>query len=437
MKRPMWWRTAALASVAALTLAACAGDDDDAPAEEAPPVEEEDAPAAPAFEGTLDVGVILPQSGQLAFLGPPMFSGIDLALAEINEAGGVWGNDVVLNIVDEGDPETPDVAVTNANTLIRDDVDAVIGAAASGMTVNILEAFRDAQIIQVSPSNTGVPLDEHPARDYYMRTAPSDVMQGTVLAEEILADGHETVSILARQDAYGEGLAAQTQAVYEAGGGEVVGGAPIIYDPTAADFDSEVSAVASADPDAIVIISFEEGERIMNGLAEGGLGVADGKQWFLVDGNHDEWGDTFPEGTLDGVKATAPTPADEPEAFYAQMDAFVEEQGQEELSTYIYGPESYDALMLIALGAVAADTDDPDARRAAMIEASRAPGTACRGFVECRDLIVAGEDVDYQGASGPVNWSDVGDPIQSTIGIYNYNAENLYELDRVEATQLD
>lgn len=420
MFRPRFaWRAVAVLGVTALALSACAEDGED-------PGDITDEP----FEGTLHVGVILPQSGQLEFLAPPMFTGLYLAQDEINEAGGVWGSDIQLTEVDESDSETPDVAVSNAGTLVRDGVNAVVGAAASGITVNIIEAFRDAQIIQVSPSNTGVPLDEHPARDYYFRTAPSDVMQGTVLAEEILADGHENIVIMARQDAYGEGLAAQTAEVYEAGGGEVLD--TVIYDPTAADFSSEVARIRDLDPDGIVLVTFEEGLRIMSALIEGGLGVADGKQWFLVDGNHEEWGDDLPEGALDGVKATAPTPADEPEAFYQRMD----EAADEDLSTYIYGPETYDALALIALGAVAANSDDPDAIREAMIELSRDPGTACTGFAECVELLEAGEDINYGGASGPVNWNDAGDPSQSSIGIYIYDEDNLYELDRVEPTQL-
>lgn len=422
MFRPRFaWRTVAVLGAAALLLGACADDGEETP-----------APTDEPFEGTLNVGVILPQSGQLAFLAPPMFSGLRLAEEEINAAGGVWGSNISLSIVDEGDPETPDVAVANAATLVREGVNAVVGAAASGITVNIIEQFRDAQIIQVSPSNTGIPLDNHPARDYYFRTAPSDVMQGTVLAEEILADGYESIVIIARQDAYGEGLAAQTAEVYERNGGAVLD--TIVYDPGAADFTSVADRIREElDPDAIVLITFEEGLRIMSALIEGSLGIADGKQWYLVDGNHDEWGDRLPEGALDGVKATAPTPADEPEEFYGRMD----EQSDEELSTYIYGPETYDALILIALGAIKANTDDPDAIREAMVDISRSPGTACTGFAECADLLAAGEDIDYNGASGPVNWNDRGDPVQSTIGVYLYNAENTYVLDRVEATQLE
>lgn len=410
----------AVLGVAALALGACADNGDDEP--EAPSLD---------FQDTLEVGVILPQSGQLAFLSPPMFAGLDLALEEINAAGGVWGNPVATSIVDEGDPEVPDTAVANANTLIREDVDAVIGAAASGITGNIIEAFRDAQIIQVSPSNTGINLNDHPARDYYFRTAPSDVVQGTVLAEEIIADGHESIVILARQDAYGEALAEQVAEVYEAAGGEVRELA--VYDPTAADFDSEVARTRDADPDAVVLITFEEGLRIMSGLIEQDMGIAAGKQWFLVDGNLEEWGDQLPEGALDGAIATAPTPAEENTEFQGRLD----EAATEELTTYTYGPETYDALVLIALGAIQANTDDPDAIRTAMIDISREPGTSCTAFAECLELIKDGQAIDYTGASGPVNWNDVGDPSQATIGVHLYDAANTFELQRIETGILE
>lgn len=426
-RRKYAWRSVAVLGAAALVLSACGEGDGDGNGDG-----NGNGDAEQPFEGTLDVGVILPQSGQLAFLGPPMFAGIDVALAEINEAGGVWGNDVVLSITDEADPETPDVGVANAGTLVREDVDAVIGAAASGMTVNMIEQFRDAEIVQISPSNTGIALDDHPARDFYLRTAPSDVMQGTVLANEIIADGHETIAIIARQDAYGEGLAAQTREVYEANGGQLALD-PIIYDPGAAEFSAEIGAIREADPDAIVLITFEEGERIMSGLIEQDLGPEAGTQWYLVDGNLSDWSDSFEAGAMEGAKATAPATDVEPEAFYARMD----EVASEPLDAYTYGPESHDALMLIALGAIAANSDDAGEIKAAIIELSKDPGTTCTTFAECKELLEAGEEINYDGASGPFNFNDVGDISQSTIGVFEFGADNNYTQLRIEPTQLD
>ena len=53
-------------------------------------------------------------------------------------------------------------------------------------------------------------------------------------------------------------------------------------------------------------------------------------------------------------------------------------------------------------------------------------GTTCTAFQECADLLADGEDIDYDGVSGPVEFSDAGDPTQATIGIYQYGPDNTY-----------
>src|SRR5262245_25552326 len=113
------WRSAAvLGAAVALTLGACSS--------------ETETPEDTTFSGTLKIGTILPQTGNLAFLGPPEFAGVDLAIQEINENGGVWGNDVTVSHKDSGDTTT-DIASQSAEAHIQDGVQAVIGAASSGV----------------------------------------------------------------------------------------------------------------------------------------------------------------------------------------------------------------------------------------------------------------------------------------------------------------
>ncbi len=81
-------RLAAVVAASALVLAACGGSSDGGDKDKA-----SDAPAAKG-DGTLTVGQLLPQTGSLAFLGPPEFAGVDLAIKDINAAGGVLGKDV-------------------------------------------------------------------------------------------------------------------------------------------------------------------------------------------------------------------------------------------------------------------------------------------------------------------------------------------------------
>ncbi len=133
------WRSVAVVGVASLALAACGGDDDDGGegtgATEAPTEE-----AAATGDGTLKLGSLLPQTGSLAFLGPPEFAGVDLAVKEINEAGGVLGEEVTVSHTDSGDTTT-DIASQSVDRLITEGVDAIIGAASSSVTLTVLDAI--------------------------------------------------------------------------------------------------------------------------------------------------------------------------------------------------------------------------------------------------------------------------------------------------------
>src|SRR5690606_7578046 len=109
--------------------------------------------------------------------------------------------------------------------------------------------------------------------------------------------------IMALQDAYGLGLLEYTKTAIEDGGGTVV--AEVVYDPAAAEFSSEVNEVAAADPDAIVLITFNEIVQLAPALVNANLGPSV-KPWYFTDGNLSNYGDDFPEGTLLGTKGTLP-----------------------------------------------------------------------------------------------------------------------------------
>ena len=96
-----------------------------------------------------------------------------------------------------------------------------------------------------------------------------------------------------------------------------------------------------------------------------------------------------------------------------------------ELEDFSYGPESYDAAVLIALAAIAAGDDSGESIAANLVAVSK-DGTKCTTFEECAGLLEDGEDIDYDGVSGPVEFSDAGDPTQATIGIYQYGPDNTY-----------
>ena len=232
-------------------------------------------------DGVLKIGTILPQTGSLAFLGPPEFAAFDLVISDINAAGGVLGKDVVGIIGDSGDATT-DTASKTVDRLLAEDVDAIIGAASSGVSLTVIDKITGAGVVQFSPANTSPELTGYADKGLYFRTAPPDVYQGNVIGQKVVADGNQNIAFIVRNDSYGNGLLGEAVKAVEEGGGTVV--VTKIYDEKATSFDTEVDEVAAADPDAVVVIGFEESSKILRTMVEKGIGPRD-LRVYGCDGN--------------------------------------------------------------------------------------------------------------------------------------------------------
>lgn len=232
-----------------------------------------------AGDGVLKIGTLLPKTGSLAFLGPPEFAGVQLAIKDINDAGGVLGKPVEYVEGDSGDTDNK-VAPTTVATLLGQNVDAIIGAASSSVSLSVIDTITTAGVVMFSPANTSPKFTDYPSKGLYFRDAPSDLLQGPVLADVIIGDGKSKVYILAMNDDYGTGLAASLKDGLEGGGATVLG--TKIYDPKAADYSAEVQAAKDADPDAIAIIGFDESSKIIAKAIEQGLKPS---TFYGVDGN--------------------------------------------------------------------------------------------------------------------------------------------------------
>ncbi len=232
-------------------------------------------------DGVFKVGTLLPETGSLAFLGPPEFAGAELAVKEINDAGGVLGKPVELTQGDSGDTST-DLANTTTDRLLAENVDLIVGAASSSVSLTVIDKITTAGVVQFSPANTSKKFSSYDDKGLYFRDAPSDILQGSTLADVIVADGNSTVGILALDDDYGTGLADDLQKALEAAGAQVV--EKVIYDPQAQTFDAEVGKIKTADPEAIVVIGFDESSRILSLMVEQGIGPQN-KAVYGTDGN--------------------------------------------------------------------------------------------------------------------------------------------------------
>jgi ABC-type branched-subunit amino acid transport system substrate-binding protein len=243
-----------------------AGDEANASTDEGPAY----APAGATGE-PLVIGTLLPLTGNLAFLGPPEVAGARLAVNDINAAGGVLGQQVQLIEGDSGDAST-DTATQTVDRLLQGGVNAIIGAASSGVSLTVIDRITGAGVVQFSPANTSDQFTDYNDNGLYFRTAPPDTLQARALSDLIINDGNNTVGIMALNDPYGTGLMENTRQNLIAAGLAEDSIQTLTYDPQAANYDAEIQQMVDFAPDAVVVIGFEESARIIEGLNSQGIG---------------------------------------------------------------------------------------------------------------------------------------------------------------------
>lgn len=368
--------------------------------------------------GPLIIGTLLPQTGSLAFLGPPEFAGVKAAAADINAAGGVMGAQVTVIDGDSGDTST-NIASQTVDSLLANKANVIVGAASSAVTLTVIDKVTGAGVVQFSPANTSIKLSD-PAitKGLFFRTAPPDTFQGAVLATLAQKDAKKNVAVMALQDAYGEGLANNFEKNFTAAGGTIA--TKIVYDPKAASFTAEVTKVKAANPDGLVLIGFDESKTILQELIKQGIGP-DKLKLYLCDGNMAQsLADGLPAGIMNGTIGTTPG-SKATDAFKAQLL-----KADPKLQDFSYAPESYDAVVISALAAEAAhSTAGKDI--ASQIPLITAPGNnACSTFADCVALLHQSKPISYTGPSGASGIKANGDPSVATMGVYQFGADNKY-----------
>jgi len=419
MKRTMVLKTVAVLGAASLALAACSSDPVDDVTSAA---EEVVADAESAVEDVTDecaatslvLGTLLPATGDLAFLGPPEFAGVEMALEEIDAAGGVLGSPITYIEGDSGDTTT-DIASQTVDSQLAQGVNAIIGAAASGVSLTVIDKITSNGVVQFSPANTAPILTTYADNGLYFRNSPSDVLQGAVIAQSAVDAGITNMAVVARQDPYGEGLAAATVKNFTDSGGTIT--SDILYDPAAPSFEAEVAEIKAGGPDAVAVIGFEETVKLVQEMIKQGVGPAD-VQLYLVDGNLSTTAfEDFPAGTMDGTVGTVPSGSVDLTTFNDRLLAF-----DPALTDFSYGPQSYDATMVIALAAQKAGCASGVDIAAALPDVAGNGGEECTTYADCLALLAAGTEIDYMGVTGGVDFNEFGDLLEGTISINEYTS---------------
>jgi ABC-type branched-subunit amino acid transport system substrate-binding protein len=382
----------------------------------------------------LRIGVLAPLTGSLDDFGKAGAEAARIAGAEVNRAAEDAGIELRVRLVVEDTGTDAQGAQEAATKLIESDgVSAIAGPWASSEVYPTAENVAvPSGIPLLTPSSTEAAVTDIQDDGLVARTAPSDALQAPVLAG-LVADAlgaDATVVTAHRNDAYGNGLIASFTEAWEAGGGTVLRNVP--YNPEASSLDSEAGQIARGNPDGWVIVDYP-GTWTTMGAALVRTGRWDPARTFSGDGLRSE---NLPNETsgaaTEGMRGTAPTSIDAPagEAFDALW------RREADGSRQTYDANNFDAVVLLSLAAAAAGSTDPSDIAGELDEVSGPPGE--KYTFEALDSAMAaadaGEDIDYEGASGPIDLDDKGDPQASDYVIWVYRNGGLVDTDEIVST---
>lgn len=162
---------------------------------------------------TIDVGILLPETGGLASVGGPMIQAAQLPARQVNDSD----LDLEVNAQVEDTQTSPSAGVAAAETLVNAGMPSVCGSASSGVNVPVSqEVFIPNQIVGCSPSSTALSVTNLEDDDYIFRTAPSDQLQGRVMAQ-VAAErlGNSTAATLYVNNDYGQQLSERFTTVFQ------------------------------------------------------------------------------------------------------------------------------------------------------------------------------------------------------------------------------
>ena len=367
----------------------------------------------------------------LNFTGSPETSenrkrAFDLAIKHVNEGGGVLGNPVESVVADA--TRDPAVAVEAARRLVEvDGIHALVGPNASSAALPISQSVSGPLgVPTISPSATSPQLSDVEDDGYFFRTALSDAAQGPVLARVTRDRGFDNVGLIYQDDAWGKGLATTFEQAWD---GKL---RSISVDTSQTSFTDELTQSAASGAQALVVIAFEgQALTIVREAVDEGIysqfvfGDA-AKRISLVR----EIGGEILGGMYGAAGASAPENAATPE----WEAAYIAEYGQ--LPVLAYVKETYDAVIALALAAQAAGSVDGSAIRDHLRVIAGSPGRTVpgtpTGVADGLSLLDQGQEIDFDGASGTLDWDDNGDLVRGHVGTWRFTSDGrIEELDAI------
>ena len=375
-----------------------------APTDDTEPSTGTEAPEDTSLDGEgLAVGVISPSQGLLTTLFQGQSRGIDFAVEDIADGGGV-----LEGPLDVTTTQTPldGIEADVVPSEIEAGAQALIGPTGSDNAAEYRDAVADADSISCSASATLPGITYGQESFGLFRTALPDDVLVSYLADTILArrDAEDPgavwkVAIVARADDYGlavgNGLAVSLQS-------RGLTPSVVDYNPRRVLFAGEAGQVTRLDPDITVIVSYEEGAAIVTELVRGGVDPTTmiGLESFFQPRIATI---SAPDGDVELVNGFTALGTTGDRSF---IERLVEDDPNGQVAN---AAQAYDCAIVLSLATGAVEDGSSDSMSDAVRDVT-AGGTPCTTYEDCLSKLNAGEDIDYDGASGRIAIDENGDP---------------------------
>ena len=357
------------------------------------------------------LGALMPMTGDLQAYGEACLTGVKLAEKQINAQGGIMGKKLSISV---GDTQTkPQAGIDAAQKLVSiEGVSGIVGALSSGVTIPVAQSVTSSSgVPQISPASTSPVITDLEDKDFLFRSVPSDAFQGVALAELVDQAGFSNVATLYVNNDYGEGLAVNFKKAFTEKGGTVSASLP--YEPGNASYRGELSKAASKDAAVLVMIGYpENGVTILRQALEEGYF----RKFVFTDGlKAPEIIEAIGADYLNGSFGTVPQALTDTDSYQNYISAYEQEYGEAPPKPYI--DTSYDAVYTLALAVQKSKSTKGVEVRDVLREVANPPGKKVLPgeWSKAVELLKAGKDIDYVGASGSLDFDQNGD-VSGTFG---------------------
>jgi len=375
---------------------------------------------------TLRIGDVLPFTGGLAAYGANLDKAVKATVALQNAALKRDGlaKKIQVKLVGSEDGQTQASASVEAATkLVKSNhANVIIGEMASSATIPMAQSVTiPDHVVQISPTSSAPQISDIKDNGYLWRTYPSDTLQGKVLAQaavDAFGKGAK-LNVGARNDAFGTALKALFVTQYQKLGGTI--GVNIAWNPDQPNFDSEAGQLVGGNPAGWVIIDFPETfQKFVPSLVR--TGKWDATRTFMTEALRNTTVLDAIGNPVIGLRGTAASAAGGPAgaAFAAYWKAHV--KGAKPYTGF--EGTAVDAANVAFLAAMRACSASPVKIKANLIPVSGPPGTKVTflQLAKAIKLILAGKEVDYEGAFSPVDFDAKGDIGSAVFEIWKYSA---------------